>query len=385
MFYYWANLPKYVPFDGQICWVRTVASFFFPFLAAWDAASESFISVVTGLTYSKEVVSRWKEYANSPGKVITFLSDNNPLNTLRIDLNGLKYFYYSISWGDGTYSRGYFTGTIIIFNKTYSVAGDYTVTITTPSASITYLRINNEPVSGNLPNLTDYNYLTFLQLSQVNIAGAMYTSLPWPLLTDIIVRQSLITGTFPPVNTTPLLQTITCRNTALAGALPAFNLLPELIRIEMDTCGFTGTIPDFSGCTKMQVIRLAANALSGSFPSLLLMPSLNNVYCTSCGLSGAVPSFANNPLLTSVQFDNNDFTSWTSHVVPLALTTMLLQTNNMPVLEVNKVLADFAFNIASRPAVGTLNLSGVGMAAPTGQGLIDKAAIIARGWTCTTN
>lgn len=385
MFYYWANLPKYVPFDGQICWVRTVNSFFFPFLAAWDAANESFISVVTGLTYAKDIISRWKEYANSPGKVITFLSDNNPLNSLRIDINGLKYFYYSISWGDGRTNSGYFTGTILSFTHVYSVAGDYTVTISTPSASLTYLRINNEPVSGNLPNLSENSYLTYLQLSQTNIGGAMYTTLPWPLLSEIVLRQTLITGTFPPVNTTPLLSDITIRNTALTGPLPDFSLLPLLRRIEMDTCGFTGTIPDFSGCTKMEVIRLAANALSGSFPSLLLMPSLNNIYCTSCGLSGAVPAFNANPLLTSVQFDNNDFTSWTSHVVPLALTTMLLQTNNMPILEVNKVLADFAFNIASRPAVGTLNLSGVGMAAPTGQGLIDKAAIIARGWTCTTN
>jgi hypothetical protein len=385
MFYYWANLPKYVPFNGQICWVRTVNSFFFPFLAAWDSITESFISVVTGLSYPKDIVSRWKEYATSPGKTITFLSDNSPLNALRIDINGLKFFYYSINWGDGRTNSDYFTGTILSFTHTYSVAADYTVTISTPSASITYLRINNEPVSGNLPNLADNKYLTFLQLSQTNIAGAMYTSMPWPLLSEMIVRQTLITGTFPPVNTTPLLSSITCRNTALAGPLPDFSLLPRLDRIEMDSCFFTGTIPSLSNCPLLTVLRLASNTLNGPIPSLTNNILLDNIFMAGCGVSGAIPLLSSLSVLRTLDVSGNSLNAYTSSTLALTLVSFLASVNALPSAEVNKVLADFAFNIGARPAVGTITLNGGTNGAPTGQGIIDKAAIIARGWACTTN
>ena len=51
---------------------------------------------------------------------------------------------------------------------------------------------------------------------------------------------------------------------------------------------------------------------------------------------------------------------------------------------VNAVLANFATNIYGG-GDQILNLSGGTNAAPTGQGLTDKATLIAAGWTVTTN
>lgn len=48
----------------------------------------------------------------------------------------------------------------------------------------------------------------------------------------------------------------------------------------------------------------------------------------------------------------------------------------------NQILAEA---VASGVSGGTLDLSGGTNAAPTGQGLIDKATLILAGWTVTTN
>lgn len=385
MFYYWANLPKYKPFDGQLCWVRTVNSFFFPFIAEWDALTESFISVVTGLVYDKTVISRWKEILSSPGKTYAFTSDNIPLNPLRIDINGIKHFYYSINWGDGRTNSGYFTGTIISITHTYSVAANYNVVISTPSASITYLRIANEPLIATLPDLSENNYLTFLNIFNCGLTGAMYSSLPWPLLSDLNFRSNVLTGPFPSVANTPLLAQIVARNNQLTGNLPDFTVLPLLNTIELDTNQFTGTIPSLSNCPLLAVLRLASNLLNGPIPDLSNNVLLDNIYLTSCGLSGTIPSLSNLTVLRTIQVNTNAFSGYTSSVLALTLVTFIATTNNLPAASINQILADFVTNLAARPAVGTVNLAGVGNAAPTGQGLLDKAAIIAKGWSCVTN
>lgn len=384
MFYYWVNLPKYKPFDGQVCWVRTVNSFFFPFLAVWSELTESFISVVTGLSYDKTVISRWKEYPVSPGKTISFLSDNTPLNPLRIDINGLKYFYYSINWGDGRTNSGYFTGTIISITHTYSVAADYTVTISTPSASITYLRVNNEPISGGLPNLSENNYLTFLQLSQTNLAGALYNSFPWPLLTGLFLNQSLLTGPVPSLSLLTELTEINLRLNQLTGNFPSLAANSKLIRITLDDNLFTGVFPSISHLNNLIVLRLAHNQFTGGFPDITNKAFLDNVFVDGCPLGGVIPSLSGCLVLRNLEAGSCGLTGYTNSVLALTLVNFNLSGNNLSSANVNQILANFVTNLAARPAVGSINLSGGTMSPPTGQGLIDKAAIIAKGWSCVT-
>lgn len=385
MFYYWATLPQIIPYPGQICWVRCVDSFFNPFLAEWNLPSESFISIQSGLSYPKELIARWKEVPELPGKSLQFVSDNNPLNPLRIDINGVKYFKYSISWGDGQQTTGYFTGSVLSFTHTYAVANNYNVTISTPSASITYLRIANEPLVNVLPDFTDFIYLTELQLLNCGITGPFLPALPFPDLTILNLRNNVLTGNFPSVVNCPGLSSIIARNNQLTGNLPDFSILPDLFHVELDSNQFTGNVPSLSNCPLLSVLRLAVNTLSGSLPSLSNCPALDNLYITNSGLSGVLPSFTNNVILRSVQVDSNNFTGYTASTIALTCVTFLAQNNALPVASINQILADFAANIANRPTVGTLNLSGGTNAAPTGQGLIDRAAIIARGWTVTTN
>jgi len=60
------------------------------------------------------------------------------------------------------------------------------------------------------------------------------------------------------------------------------------------------------------------------------------------------------------------------------------ENNLLTAKAVNAILAAF---VLANKTTGTriLNLGGTGNASPTGQGITDKATLISRGWTVTTN
>jgi hypothetical protein len=70
--------------------------------------------------------------------------------------------------------------------------------------------------------------------------------------------------------------------------------------------------------------------------------------------------------------------------VPASLGNFQAQNNQLTSTAVNAILAAF---VAANKTTGTkiLNLGGTGNGAPTGQGITDKATLISRGWTVTTN
>lgn len=109
-------------------------------------------------------------------------------------------------------------------------------------------------------------------------------------------------------------------------------------------------------------------------------------------------AFVNNVFKLTQLFGNLDMSSQgITHMDPDAIgdyatnysavqasgTTIDLSGNALSSAEVNAILA--ACVADSIPQVFTLNLSGIGMGAPTEQGITDKATLIGAGWTVTTN
>jgi hypothetical protein len=80
----------------------------------------------------------------------------------------------------------------------------------------------------------------------------------------------------------------------------------------------------------------------------------------------------------------NQLTGFEGGPVSNTLGTFQAQVNQLTSAAVNAILAAF---VAANKTTGTriLNLGGVGNGAPTGQGITDKATLISRGWTVTTN
>lgn len=385
MDYYWPTLPQFIPFDIQLCWVRVKYYYGKPFLATWDETNQQFISLLGTIIYPAWSIARWREYSNDTDITFTIETDQTPVNVLAFTMAGWKYFYYSVDWGDGSVTQGYFTGEIESFSHTYASAVNRTVTFRFPSPSMTYLYFNNEPVFGSLPDLSMFKNLTYLSFREGNFTGAVFASLPYPELTTLDLRYNEITGSLPSLDECIALSVLNCRNCQLSGNIPSFSLNTQLTDIRLQVNSFTGSIPNLDNNTLLTVLQLLSNGFTGSIPSLANCPLLDNVNVSSNALTGDIPALTNLTVLTQIVVSNQAISGYTASTLASSLTSFLAQNCALTSAAVNQILADFVTNLAARPLIGTINLSGGTSGAPTGQGIVDKAAIIARGWTVTTN
>lgn len=98
-----------------------------------------------------------------------------------------------------------------------------------------------------------------------------------------------------------------------------------------------------------------------------------------------VLDLSNNVNLVNPYFNNNQFSGFTGSV-SAALSSLSLQNNLLTSTAVNAVLSALvAAGRTSASGTCVVNVGGTGNAAPTGQGITDKATLISRGWTVTTN
>jgi len=94
---------------------------------------------------------------------------------------------------------------------------------------------------------------------------------------------------------------------------------------------------------------------------------------------------ATNTALTKFYGSNNQLTSYTGGLGTRVLDTFKFNVNALTVIAVNAILADLKVAQVGGNPVCTVDLSGGTNATPTGQGLLDKAFLIAAGWTVQTN
>jgi hypothetical protein len=103
--------------------------------------------------------------------------------------------------------------------------------------------------------------------------------------------------------------------------------------------------------------------------------------------SGTLPPFAACTSLAYFNCNNNQFSDVVagSFATQKSMNTAHFGSNALPAAAVNQVLADCVVSLGiSGRVVCTVNLAGGTNAAPTGQGLTDKATLVAAGWTVTT-
>jgi hypothetical protein len=107
--------------------------------------------------------------------------------------------------------------------------------------------------------------------------------------------------------------------------------------------------------------------------------------CNNTKRNGVL-SIANVPCKTTYECSNNATTGW-SGARPAKLQKLYVKANSWNAANVNACLAAFIATPSSGFAENTvvIDLSGTGMAAPTGQGITDKAALITRGNSVSTN
>ena len=97
-------------------------------------------------------------------------------------------------------------------------------------------------------------------------------------------------------------------------------------------------------------------------------------------------AFAGLNALLNLALNNNTLTALPAGVFDnlTALQLLILTNNALTVSAVNQLLAELVATVGSR-VICNLDISGGTNAAPTGQGILDAATLVAAGWTVTTN
>lgn len=272
---------------------------------------------------------------------------------------------------------------------------------------LTYFSVSSNQITGAIPNLSASPSLaTFLCLSN-QMTGTIPNLSANTALTNFQFPNNWIQGSVPSLTANTLLQTFNCNSNLLSGPLPSLSTNTALVNFYCHFNQLTGSIPDLTNNTLLQIFYCYSNQLTGSIPSLTTNTALVGFNCGVNQLTGSIPSLTTNTALTSFQCYTNQLTgSIPSFTANTSLITFHCYSNQLTDFAGGSVSATFGDfqahnNLLSASAVnailaafvaagrnsGTriLNLGGTGNAAPTGQGLTDKATLVSRGWTVTTN
>ena len=170
----------------------------------------------------------------------------------------------------------------------------------------------------------------------------------------------------------------------VTGPIPSLSGLNNLQTFRCQRNQLTGPIPSLSGLTNLQFFGCDTNQLTGPIPSLSGLNNLRNFRCDTNQLTGSIPSLSGLNNLQTFRCFTNQLTGFNGGPVSNTLGSFQAQNNQLPSTSVNVILSAF---VAANKTAGTriLNLGGVGNAAPAGQGITDKATLVSRGWTVTTN
>ena len=175
-----------------------------------------------------------------------------------------------------------------------------------------------------------------------------------------------------------------CHSNQLTGSIPNLSANTALTIFYCQSNQLTGSIPTLSANTALTTFSCPTNQLTGSIPTLSANTALTDFYCHSNQLTGSIPTLSANTALTTFYCHTNQLSSWTDGIVSSTVGDFQAQNNNLSAAAINAILAAF---VAANKITGTriLNIGGTGNAAPTGQGITDKATLQSRGWTVTTN
>jgi len=297
----------------------------------------------------------------------------------------------NVDYGDGTYAAS--TTTV---SKTYGTGkGRHRVRLMCPDWSrVTTLNLYDDVGAGVFPDLSRLQKLTYLKFDTNSFVGRHPLVNQCTALTLIETEYVPFTGTWPTMQRCTGLVTILLHGAyglnsgGLYGQLPSLAALTSLVSFDCSSNRLSGSLPSFATCTALSVFECGTNRFSGTLPSFNACTLLTLFSVGVNEFNGTIPTMAACTALTSVQLNACLFTGYTSEAfaTQISLATLNLDNNYFTATEVNSVLADLVASLGGGRVACTVTLNNQHpAAAPTGQGATDKAALIAAGWTVTTD
>jgi len=162
----------------------------------------------------------------------------------------------------------------------------------------------------------------------------------------------------------------------------------KIIDIDWNSKGLTGSLSSslLSKMTNIYLFYLHVNKITGKIPSLSNNTKLQYIQFWDNKLTGNIPDISTNTILRVIRVYSNNLTGFEGGTVSSTLGDFQAQNNLLTQTAVDAILS--AFVAAGRTSAnGTCNLElgGTGNATPSATGLADKATLVSRGWTVTTN
>ena len=186
------------------------------------------------------------------------------------------------------------------------------------------------------------------------------------------------------LRTSTTLQRLSFHSNNLSGSIPDLSANTAMTSFSCYTNQLTGSIPSLSANTALITFSCRENQLTGSIPSLSANTAMTVFSCYSNQLTGSIPSLSANTAMTVFYCYSNQLTGYAGGGVSITLGDFRAENNLLTQAAVDLILSDF---VAANKTTGTriLNIGGTGNAAPSAAGLLDKATLVSRGWTVTTN
>jgi Leucine-rich repeat (LRR) protein len=243
---------------------------------------------------------------------------------------------------------------------------------------------NNNRLTGLIPNLNNNTQLSAFYCQVNQLSGSIPSLNTNTQLKRFYCSNNQLSGSIPSLNTNTQLERFYCSNNRLSGSIPNLSFNIQLQEFYCTNNRLTGSIPSLSANIQLQEFYCNTNQLTGSIPSLSANTQLREFYCNSNRLSGTIPNLSANTQLEKFYCNSNKLTNFNDQSVSITLGDFQAHNNLLTSSSINTILSTF---VAANKITDTriLNLGGTGNATPTGQGITDKAILISRGWTVTTN
>jgi hypothetical protein len=222
------------------------------------------------------------------------------------------------------------------------------------------------------------NFINLTSLGSTDFVGTL-VGLPRALTALTITGAIGLTG---PVTDLPTgLTILSVPSTGVTGSLAQLKVTcPSLLVLNAATTALTGTIADLPvGLTSLD---LSHTVVSGSVTTL--PTTLVTVGLTATSVTGDLSLWAPAGVLSSILVSSTALTYGTGgSLTHLTLGAKYVNFTDCALVSgnVNNVLADLVTGAATH---GTAMLAGTN-ATPTGAGLTNKATLVTRTWTVTTN
>lgn len=171
---------------------------------------------------------------------------------------------------------------------------------------LTYLAISNNGLTGSIPNFSSLPQLTYLVLETNALGGNLPDLSGTPLLTDLGLGNNQLTGPLPDFNL-PQLEVLSVWKNQLSGNLPNFSHLNQLRNLQLGNNQLSGTIPDFSNLGVLETLSLWVNQFSGDLPDFSALPQLRSLDVSNNLLTG-VPDFSQLSQLEQLTVNGNRLT-----------------------------------------------------------------------------